>query len=130
MIPLSELDIAEAHRGRRCAGACQHLVSHIDADDAPRGTDLFGGDEAVETTARAEIDNPLAGIQCPLRERIPDTRKGFDGTLRHLSDNGLVVAQSPRQRASGVKVERAVRIGGNIAIFGADFIAECHRINW
>src|SRR6516164_10226691 len=55
----SELDVGEAHRGRRCTGAFQHLVGHVDADDAPLGADLCGGDEAVETAARPEIDHPL-----------------------------------------------------------------------
>src|SRR5215470_13994436 len=35
--PLSELDMAEAHRRRRCTGAFQHLVGHVDTDDAPSG---------------------------------------------------------------------------------------------
>jgi hypothetical protein len=35
-----------------------------------------------------------------------------------------------RQRASRMKVKRAVRIDGNIAIFGTDLFAEGHGINW
>ena len=128
--PLSELDMAEAQRRRRCTGAFQHLVGHVDADDAPLGADLSGGDEAVETAARPEIDHPLPGMQCPLRERIAYTRKSLNGALRHSGDDGLVVAQSSRQRSSGVEVEAAAWIDGDIPILGPDFIAERHRINW
>jgi hypothetical protein len=58
---LPELDIAVAHRRRRHAGALQHLVGHIDADNLTLDPDLFGGDKAVEAAARPEIDDPLAG---------------------------------------------------------------------
>jgi hypothetical protein len=122
--------MAETHRRRRCTGAFQHLVGHVDADDAPLATDLSGGDKAVETAARPEIDHPLPGIQCPLRERIAYTRKRLNRGLGHSGDDVLVVAQSSRQRSSGMKVEAAVRIDGDIPILGPNFIAECHRINW
>jgi hypothetical protein len=122
--------MAEAQRRRRCTGAFQHLVGHIDADDAPLGADLSGGDEAVETAAGPEIDHPLPGVQCALRERIAYTRKRLNGGLRHSGDNLLVVAQSSRQRSSGVEVEAAARIDSDIPILGPDFTAERHRINW
>ena len=128
--PLSELDIAEAHGCRRSTGAFQHLVGHIDADHTTFGADLRGCDEAVEAAARPEIDDSFAGVQRPLRERIADTGKRFDGALRHSGDNSIVVAQSPCQRASGMEVEGAARIDGDIPIFGPDFIAEGHRIDW
>jgi hypothetical protein len=69
-------------------------------------------------------------MQCALRERIAYTRKRLNGGLRHSGDNVLAVAQSARQRSSGVEVEAAVRIDGDIPILGPDFIAERHRINW
>src|SRR5215472_13139096 len=37
--------------------AFQHLVGHVDADDAPLGADLSGGDKAIEAAARPEIDH-------------------------------------------------------------------------
>src|SRR5204863_4434596 len=92
-------------------------------------SDLFSGHKAVEATTRAEIDHPFAWVQCALRERITDTRKRFDGALRRSGDNVIVVAQSPRQRSSGMEVEGAVRIDGDIPILGPDFIAEAHRID-
>ena len=98
--PSAELNIAEAHRGRRRAGAFQHLLGHIDADDLPLWSDLFGGDKAVEPATRPEIDDPLAGVQRPLREGVAHPGKRFDRALRHPGHNGLVVTQAPRQRAS------------------------------
>jgi hypothetical protein len=65
-----------------------------------------------------------------LRERIAYTRKRFNGSLRHSGDKLLVIAQSSRQRSSGVEVEAAARIDGDIPILGPDFMAERHRINW
>src|SRR5262249_10104490 len=59
--------------------AFQHLVGHVDADDAPLGADLSGGDKAIEAAARPEIDHALSRIQCPLRERIAYTRKRLNG---------------------------------------------------
>ena len=125
-----ELDICEAHRRCRRAGALQHLVGHIDADDPTLGSDLFGGDKAVEAAARPKVNDPLAGFQRPLREWITDPGKRFDSAFGHPGDNGVVVAQSPGQRASRMEMEGAVRIDRDISILGLHFIAEGHRVNW
>ena len=125
-----EFHIAKAHRCRSLARAFQHFVGHIDSDDAPLGSDLLSSDKAVEAATRPQIDDPFTGPQRPLGERIADTSKRFDGALRHSGDNGLVIAQSPRQRASCMEVEGAVRINRDIPILGPYLIAEGHGINW
>ena len=94
------------------------------------GTDLFGGDEAVESAARSEIDNALPRAQRALRKRITDAGKSLDRAFRHPGHKRLVVSQSSRQRASCMEMKDAVRIDGDIAIFGLDLIAERQRINW
>ena len=58
------------------------------------------------------------------------TTSALNGGLRHSGDDVLVVAQSSRQRSSGVEVEAAARIDGDIPILGPDFIAEGHGIDW
>src|SRR6516164_7505305 len=61
--------------------------------------------------------------------REPDQYR--DRLFRFSREEGVPVdLESPRQRSSGVKVEGAVRINGDIPILGPDFIAEGHRINW
>src|SRR4029077_4086619 len=62
----------------------------------------FGGNKAVEAAARPEIDNPLAGPQCGLREWVADPCKCFNGALRHSGHNSFVVAQASRQWASRI----------------------------
>src|SRR5712672_297957 len=101
----------------RRTGALQHFFGHIDADNLPLGPDLFGGDKAVEAAARPEIDTPLAGPQCALREWIADPCKRFNRALRHSGNNSFVVAQVSRQRASRMEMITSVRINRHGALF-------------
>src|SRR5262249_26833644 len=96
------------------------ISSVMSTPTTPLGADLSGAAEAVEPAARTEIDHPLPGMQCPLPERIAYTRKRLNGGLRHSGDGVLVVAQSSRQRSSGVEVEAAARIDGDLPILGPD----------
>src|SRR5437763_14912416 len=101
----------------------------FDADDATLGSDLSGGDNAVEATARPEIDDPLSGSQRALRERIADAGERFDGTVRQSGDDRICVAQRPRQRPSGVEMKDGVRIDRDFSIFGFDLFAQGSGIN-
>jgi len=113
------MPIADAAERERC----KHFFGHVDADNLPLGPDLFGGDKAVEATARPEIDNPLAGPLCALREWIPDPCKCFNGALRHSGHNSFVVAQVSRQWASCMEMITSMRINSHGAIFRFHFLA-------
>jgi len=107
----------------------QHLLGHVDADDAPAGPHLAGRDEAIEPGARADIDHLLAGRERAQRKRIADTGEGFDRGVGQGIDDGVVVAQPFRQRASGVKVIRVVRIDRHGAVLVLDFLAKRDRVD-
>ena len=58
-----ELDIARADARRIVARLGQHLVGHVDADHPALGSDLPGGEQAVEAGTAAEIDQHLTRSQ-------------------------------------------------------------------
>jgi len=127
---LAKLDIAEAHRRCRRAGALEHFVGHIHADHVTLGPDLFGGDEAVKAATSPEIDDAFSRPQRTVRKRIPYPGKCLDCTVWHSGDHGIVIAQATRQRASGMEVVAAVRIDSDCTVFCFDFLTQCNSIYW
>jgi hypothetical protein len=61
-------------------GLGQHLGRHVDADDLAAGADLTGGDERIEPSAGADVDDLLARQQPPQRDGFPTPAK--DSTAR------------------------------------------------
>jgi hypothetical protein len=57
---LPELDLAQLEHLGGVPGLLQHLGGHVDADHPALRSDLGGGDEAVEASAGADVDHPLA----------------------------------------------------------------------
>jgi hypothetical protein len=60
----------------------QHLVGHVNADDLPGPPDMMGGNEAIETRTRSDVDDALALCQRPQRGRIGDAGERFHGRVR------------------------------------------------
>ncbi len=71
----------QTHAGRRGAGLVQHLRQHVDTDDITFGTDLAGGDKAVETRSGTGIDDFFAGLQGAQAERIADPGERFHRSI-------------------------------------------------
>lgn len=69
---LTELDMGEVEVFGGGSGLGEHLVSHVDADDGASRTGLAGGNERIEASPRADIDDTLALVETSQRERIAD----------------------------------------------------------
>ncbi len=63
MYPLTNSALWMSARVAFPARQLQHLVSHIDADHPARRPDPPGADEHIGPSARAQIDNDLAGVK-------------------------------------------------------------------
>ncbi len=114
--PLAELDVIEPEMCGRVARFGQHLGCHVDADDASGGSDVCRGDEGVEPRARADVDDLGAGFDALQGERVADPGKRLHGAVGEVVDDGVVVAEPVRERATGVEVVWAVWIDRDIAV--------------
>ena len=81
--PLAEFDLVESGLGRSPSGLGDHLIGHVDADNAARRSDKTTGDEAVETRPRPDIDDVAALADSTKAKRIAGPGERFD---RHLGD--------------------------------------------
>ncbi len=69
-IALAEFHVGDAHPLALDGGAFDHFGGHVHADDMSRLTDLFRGEEAVQSRARAEVEDGLTGLERCQRDRI------------------------------------------------------------
>jgi hypothetical protein len=81
------------HRFGALARPREHRRGHVDADDAPLGTDHLRGDEQVRPGAAAEVEDRPAGLDAAERERVRDAGEALDGRVGHLRQLGLRVVE-------------------------------------
>ncbi len=74
--------------------------------------------------AGADVDDALAGLEAPQRERVADAGEGLDRPVGQRVDDGLVVAEAGGERAAGVEVVGAVRVDGDVAVLVAHLCAQ------
>jgi hypothetical protein len=62
-----------------------HLLQHVQADGSPTDADLPGGQDRVDPTATADVEDGLPGLQIGMTHRAGDTQGPRDGTRRQLA---------------------------------------------
>jgi len=80
--------------------------------------------EGVHASARAEVDDVLAGLRVVPVEGIGDPGKGLAGRLRQLVQRRERVAEPPRVGAAGVEVEVGGGVFGDLAILGLHLMTQ------
>jgi hypothetical protein len=126
----AKFHVGRAGLGGVLAGLLQHLVRHVDADDATGGAHLPRGKKAIEAGAAAEIDDHLAGLERRDRLRVAAAeaeigavgdRGEFGVGIAHLArllgrvaEHGVATARARRAAAFA-----AARHVGNRAVAGA-----------
>ena len=97
-------------------GLGEHLGGHVDPDDGTVGSDVVGGDEAVEPGAGADVDHPFTGLDRAQRERVADPGEGLHGPVGQRVDDRRVVAEPGGEWSSGVEVVGGVGLDGDGAV--------------
>ena len=69
-VALEELDVGDAGLGGIPLGEGEHLVGHVDAERATGRPDPLGRQQDVDAAARAEVEDPLAGMEVGHRGRV------------------------------------------------------------
>ena len=59
----AELDIGVVAFGGICAGASEHFRGHVDADDPTFCANCSAGEEAIEPSTAAEVENGFARLE-------------------------------------------------------------------
>ena len=92
-----ELDVFKPTFVRVAPGFAEHIRGHIDPNHAPLGANLRGGQEAVETTSGAKINDHFARFE--RRNRFGVTAaKPHVGTLRDRRQIVFAIAKAGRDQ--------------------------------
>ncbi|MEJ7705415.1 MAG: hypothetical protein WKF47_18070 [Geodermatophilaceae bacterium] len=74
MLPLTNSTFVAPALAAFARASAEHLVGHVDAVGEPVLTDPSGRQQYVDTPARAQIENPLSGVQVGDRQGLPQPR--------------------------------------------------------
>jgi hypothetical protein len=120
----AELDVSQAEGLGGLLRFADHLVGHVDADDASAGPDLGGGDEGVQPGAAADVDDPLAGLEAAKRKGVAHAGEGFNCPVGQGCEQACVVAEPGRKSPAGVEIEGLACVQRDGAVLAADLVAQ------
>ena len=81
MMPLRTSTLVKPAAATLACGARDHLVGHVDADDAALGADEARGQQQVDAGAGAEVEDDVAGAQAGERDRVAAAERVDDGVV-------------------------------------------------
>ena len=111
-VALEQLDVGHAGLGDVALGEGEHLVGHVEAEDAAGRADALGRQEHIDAAARAQVEHPLALVQLGHGDRVAAAERSHHGRVGQL-----------------VALEGAVQLGADaLAWRAARFVASLeHR---
>ena len=126
---VADFDVGEPHLARAFLRLLAHLGGHVHGDDPAARPDLLRGDQSVEASAAANVDDAFANAQIAEQERVPRTGKRCEVRSRQAVDALSGITEHQSQRAAGVKVESELRIGRDLAVLLRDESTELRTID-
>jgi hypothetical protein len=93
----------DARLGRVATSSLAHLLKDVESDGLPLGSDAVGGEDRVDPSARAHVENGLALQEKGIAHGVPDRERPPDCPGRDLGE--LVV----RVEAAGHRIAAAGR---------------------
>ena len=84
-LALQELDVRETGLALVFACECEHLVGHVEAVSLAGWTDAFCGEEDIDASAGAEIEDGFSGMEVDERGRIAAAEGCEHGVLGEAS---------------------------------------------
>src|SRR5258707_8455306 len=88
----------------------EHRRGHIDSDDLSVWTDHLRGDQTIETSTTADIDDPLTGLELADVKRVARASERRDRAFRKTFQPLIVVAKHAGEWTARVEVIAATRI--------------------
>jgi hypothetical protein len=84
-LSLEEFDVCDAGLALVFAGKGEHFVCHVETVGFACGADAFGGEEHVNSSTRAEVEDNLSRIEVNESCRVAAAEGGEDGFLREFT---------------------------------------------
>ena len=84
-VALQELHVRDACLGDVARRQGQHLVGHVQAEDATRGSDATRRQEHVDAAAGAQVEDPLALVQVGHGDGVAAAQRGEHRGVRQLA---------------------------------------------
>ncbi len=69
-VPLEQFHVGGAGLGDVAPGQGEHLIGHVQPEDPTRGSDPLPGQQHIDATARAEVQDPLPLLEVSDRDGV------------------------------------------------------------
>src|SRR2546421_4037696 len=106
----------------------EHRRGHIDPDNLPVRPDHLHGDQAIEASATADIDDPLTGPEAADAKGIARAGERRDGAFGKTFQPVIVVAKHAGEWTTGVEVIASPRVSCHRRVFLLDGLTQMSQV--
>src|SRR5216683_7899058 len=106
----------------------EHRRCHIDSDDPSGWPDHLRRDQAIEASAAADIDDPLAGPEVGAAKRVARSGERRDRALGNTLQPVIVIAKHASEWTARVEVIASTRISCHSCVFFLDRLTQATQI--
>jgi len=106
----------------------EHRPCHIDSDDLSVRTDHLRGDQAIEASTAADIDDPLTGLEVADAKGVARAGERRYRAFGNIFQPVIVVAKHTSEWTAGVEVIAATRISCHSGVFFLDGLTQATQV--
>src|SRR5258708_11770007 len=106
----------------------EYRRGHIDSDDLSVWTDHLRGDQTIDASTTADIDDPLTGLELADVKRVARASERCDRAFGKTFQPVIVVAKPAGEWTAGVEVIAATRISCHSGVFFLDRLTQATKI--
>src|SRR6266700_5904823 len=102
----------------------EHGWGHIDADDLSGWPDHLRGDQTIDASTAADIDDPLTGLEVADAKRVARAGERCDRALGDTFQPVIVIAKHAGEWTAGVEVIASPRVSRHRRVFLLDRLTQ------
>jgi len=106
----------------------EHRPCHIDSDDLSVWTDHLRGDQTIDASTTADIDNPLTGLELADAKGIARASERRDRAFRKTFQPVIVVAKHAGKWTARVEVIASTRISCHSRVCFLDRLTQATQV--
>src|SRR5258708_27218709 len=106
----------------------EHRRGHIDSDDLSVWTDHLRGDQTIDASTTADIDDPLTRLELADAKGVARTSERRDRSFGKTFQPVIVVAKHAGEGTAGVEVIASTRISCHSCVFFLDGLTQATRV--
>src|SRR6266702_6341033 len=106
----------------------EHRGGHIDSDDLSGWPDHLRGDQTIDASATADIDDPLTGPELTDAKGVARASERRDRSFGKTFQPVIVVAKHAGEWTTGVEVIASSRISCHRGVFFLDGLTQATQV--